>query len=92
MNKIIIRPGIKADVPSVLGLIRELAEYEKEPDSVEITEDQLLSDGFGSLPAYKLLVAESQQQIVGFVLILFSIFNLERKRIVLGRPNSHRIF
>ena len=71
MNQIIIRPGVKNDVPFVLGLIKELAEFEKEPQSVEVSEEQLINDGFGPIPAYNLLVAEYQQKIVGLSLFYF---------------------
>lgn len=34
-----IRPAAPADVPALLALVRELAEYEREPDAVEATEE-----------------------------------------------------
>ena len=43
---------------SVLDLIIELAVFEKEPDAVEITVDDLLRDGFSREPKFKLFVAE----------------------------------
>ena len=41
-----IRPAARADVGLILQLIRELAEYEREPDSAIATEEDLLRDGF----------------------------------------------
>lgn len=38
-----------AEVPDILRLIRELAEFERAPDAVKITEEQLLKDGFGDM-------------------------------------------
>ncbi|KAK4225274.1 putative N-acetyltransferase [Podospora fimiseda] len=38
-----VRHAIRKDVPAILSLIRELADYEKELDSVEATEEKLLS-------------------------------------------------
>jgi GNAT superfamily N-acetyltransferase len=34
-----VRDARPADVPAIVALVRELAEYEKEPDAVEATED-----------------------------------------------------
>jgi hypothetical protein len=42
---------------AVLGLIQELADFEKEPDAVLITVDDLVRDGFG-LALISCLVAE----------------------------------
>jgi GNAT superfamily N-acetyltransferase len=42
-----IRPATPADVPTILRFIRELAEYEREPDAVVATEVDLLRDGWG---------------------------------------------
>jgi len=37
-----IRVGTAEDMTAVLGLIQELADYEKEPDAVLITVDDLI--------------------------------------------------
>ncbi|KAK4465354.1 putative N-acetyltransferase [Cladorrhinum samala] len=39
----VVRHATREDVPAILALIRELADYEKELDSVEATEEKLLS-------------------------------------------------
>lgn len=53
-----IRRAVAADVPTILALIRELADYEREPDAVVATEEDLLRDGFGSAPAFHVHLAE----------------------------------
>lgn len=60
-----IRKGTKADLPAVLDLIKELAEYEKALDEVSITLEALEADGFGPHPAYGFIVAEVDEDIVG---------------------------
>lgn len=63
--KTTIREGVKEDLPEVLVLIRELAEFEKSLDQVTITLSDLEKDGFGNVPYYSLIVAEINGTIVG---------------------------
>jgi GNAT superfamily N-acetyltransferase len=65
---IFIRKGTKKDISSLLNLIKELAEYEKEPDEVVVTEDQLLEDGFGKTKIFDFYVATEIGKVVGFAL------------------------
>ena len=83
MEEIIIRKGVESDVPQVLGLIKELAAYERALESVTITEEQLLRDGFGSEPIYKLLVAVKDQHIIGISLFYFRYSTWKGKGIYL---------
>ena len=53
---------------SVLKLIQELANFEKEPNAVEVTEEILQRDGFGAQPLFNTLVAEVGYEIVGMAL------------------------
>ena len=63
--KLTIREGIKTDLPAVLKLIQELAEYEKALDEVTISLEDLENDGFGERPWYWFLVAEKNNEIIG---------------------------
>lgn len=63
-----IRKAIAQDMPQVLELITELAVFEEEPDAVEITVADLLSDGFGPAPAFQCFVAEVEDKIEGIAL------------------------
>ena len=60
-----IRKGIKKDLPQVLALIKELADYEKSLHQVDVTLEQLEKDGFDGHPHYYLLVAEEKEEIIG---------------------------
>lgn len=48
MTSFAIRPVEPGDVPAVLGLVHELAAYEREPDAVEMTAEQLHAALFAS--------------------------------------------
>jgi GNAT superfamily N-acetyltransferase len=63
--KFIIRKAEKKDVSDILRLIKELALYEKSPDEVKVTLEELENDGFGSNAAYKAFVAEGEGAILG---------------------------
>jgi len=60
-----IRPD---DVPAVVGLVRELADYERAAHEVRLTEDQLTTALFGDSPALFGHVVEHDGQIVGMAL------------------------
>lgn len=66
--KFIIREGKREDMPAVLNLINELAIFEKEPEAVEITVDDLEKDGFSENPKFKIFVAEEENAIIGIAL------------------------
>ena len=60
-----IRKGEKKDLPFILELIKELAEYENSLNQVSITLKELQDDGFKSKPCYYFLVAEKNNEIIG---------------------------
>lgn len=68
---VLIREGKREDVADLLRLINQLADYEKALHEVEITEEQLLEDGFGENPIYELIVAELDQKVVGIALYYY---------------------
>ena len=63
--KTTIRKGVKKDLPAVLSLIKELADYENALEEVTITLADLERDGFKTQPWYWFLVAENENQIIG---------------------------
>ena len=65
----LIRDANQNDMKSVLGLIKELALFEREPNEVIITENQLIKDGFTKDPKFKCFVAEVKSEVVGIALL-----------------------
>lgn len=66
-----IREGKKEDMAAVLELIKELATFEKEPDSVVVTVEDLERDGFGENPLFYTFIAIIEEQIVGVALYYY---------------------
>jgi GNAT superfamily N-acetyltransferase len=60
-----IRPAAPGDEQAILGLIRELAEYEHALDEVEATEGDLQRDLFGENPKVHADVVELEGAVVG---------------------------
>lgn len=67
----VIREGKKEDMPAVLGLIKELAAFEKEPDAVVVTVDELVGDGFGDSPLFHTFVAEADGEVIAMALFYY---------------------
>lgn len=65
-----IRKARAEDIPKTYALIRELAEYERALDEVNMDVATLLEDGFGPNPAYGLIVLEpaDRDEVVGIAL------------------------
>ncbi|NQX86154.1 MAG: GNAT family N-acetyltransferase [Flavobacteriaceae bacterium] len=67
--KYIIRDATKEDMAQVLNLIQELADFENESDAVEVTESELIRDGFGAQPAFKCFVSEVNNKVEGIAIV-----------------------
>ncbi len=65
---ITIRKGLKADLPDVLRLVHELADFEKAPDAVTNTVKEMENDGFGEKPVFGFYIAELDEKAVGVAL------------------------
>ncbi len=64
-----IRKAVKQDMPRVLELIKELADFEYELHEVELSVKDLENDGFGSQPKFTCFVAEDSKVIQGIALV-----------------------
>ena len=67
--KIIVREAQEKDMTDVINLIKELAEFEKEPNEVEIDSTILVNDGFREKSYFKCFVAEYKNNIIGAAII-----------------------
>lgn len=83
MSNITIRTGVKADLPRVLELVKELAEFEKAPHEVINTVALMEKDGFGANPIYGFFVAENENGIVGLSLYYWRYSTWKGKRLYL---------
>ena len=79
-----IRPAARADIPALLGLIRELADYEKLAHLVVTDEAQLERELFGEGSCAEAIVCRADGEIVGMAIYFhnFSTF-LGRKGLYL---------
>lgn len=90
---IVIREGIRVDLPRVLELIEELAEYERAAHEVSNTLNMMETDGFGPNPIYGFFVAEEERIIHGLSLYYYRYSTWKGKRLYLEDiivTQSHR--
>jgi len=73
---ILLRPAEPRDLSAVVGLITELAEFEKLSHQVAVTPEALAPHLFGERPVAECVVAERAGEVVGFALFFtnFSTF------------------
>ena len=69
---ITVVPATPDDVPAILSMIRELAEYEKLLDRVSATEQSLRRDLFGPRPYAEVLMGRLDGAAVGYALFFHS--------------------
>ena len=78
-----IRQATADDIPLIIELIGELAEYERMPDEAIATPEDLLRDGFCGQPRFYLEIAEWSGQPAGFALWFFNYSTWQ------GRPGLY---
>jgi GNAT superfamily N-acetyltransferase len=67
-----IRPAVPNDAELIVQFIRDLAEYEREPQAVIATAADILRDGFGPEPKFRTLIAEWNGNAAGFALFFLT--------------------
>ncbi len=79
-----IRRATPEDAATIVRLVRALAVFEKEPvESVKLREADVVRDGFGAAPRFEVLIAELDQEPIGFALFFPSYSTWE------GRPGLY---
>lgn len=74
-----IRSATQKDAPLILSFVRELAEYEREPQAVAAREEDFRRDGFGANPKFRVAIAESDGEPAGMA-FFFSHYSTWRGR------------
>jgi GNAT superfamily N-acetyltransferase len=80
---ITIVPATETDVPAIVGLITALAEYERLSHEVVATEADIRRDLFGPRRYAEVLLAKSDDEIVGFALFFHNYSTF------VGRPGIY---
>ncbi len=78
-----ILPATEADVPTILNLIRELADYERAPEAVVTSEAGLREVLFGTQRSAEVLLAFENGEAVGFAVYFYNFSTW------LGRPGLY---
>ncbi len=78
-----IRPAVPQDAELIVQFIRDLAEYEREPQAAIATVADILRDGFGESPKFRTLMAEWNGSPAGFALFFLNYSTW------LGRPGLY---
>ncbi len=67
-----LRKATANDIPLILSFIGELAEYERAPNAVACTEQDLRRDGFGTSPKFHVIIAEWNREPAGMAFYFYN--------------------
>ena len=76
---LILRPMTPQDAPLVVSYIKELAEYERDPDAAVATVDDILHFAFSDHPLIHVVMAEWEGKPAGFALWFYNFSTWEGK-------------
>jgi GNAT superfamily N-acetyltransferase len=71
-SAVALRDATPDDIPTILALVRELAEYERDPDAAVATPELLYEAMFGPRAVAHAVMAEEDGEAVGFALYFFN--------------------
>lgn len=80
---IILRKAEREDIPVIMRLVKELAEYERAPEEVSNTEERMLKEGFGEQPAFGCILAENEGAVIGMSLYYYRYSTWKGRRLYL---------
>jgi GNAT superfamily N-acetyltransferase len=63
-----VRPARPEDLDEILALVRELAEYERDPDAVVFDRDEFARHVFGPDSVARVLIADADGAVAGFAI------------------------
>jgi GNAT superfamily N-acetyltransferase len=78
-----LRKATAKDIPLILSFIRELAEYERAPNAVFCTNEDLRRDGFGPSPKFRVIIAEWNREPAGMAFFFYNYSTWQ------GRPGIY---
>jgi GNAT superfamily N-acetyltransferase len=78
-----IRAAVQNDIPTILELIKALAEYERAPEQAVARAEDLRRDGWGPEPKFRVLIAEWDNRAAGFALFFYNYSTWQ------GRPGLY---
>jgi GNAT superfamily N-acetyltransferase len=95
MRRLAVRKAIEADVPNLLPLMCDLAEFERYADDFAVNEEVLREQGFRhSPPDFHCLIAEERGELVGLLVYYFVAFTYRAKPNLIIKelyvPGRHR--
>lgn len=71
-DDVVLRPATESDIPTIVGLVRELAEYERDPDAAVATPELMWESLFGDGAVAYAVMADVDGVSVGFALYFFN--------------------
>jgi GNAT superfamily N-acetyltransferase len=74
-----LRTAQPQDTRIIIDLIQALADYEREPDAVKITEADVQQYGFGDNAVFSCIIAEWDGEVAGFALYFLTFSTWEGK-------------
>ncbi|MBB6482277.1 GNAT family N-acetyltransferase [Spirochaeta isovalerica] len=75
-----IRNALESDASQILQFIKELADYEKAPDQVSATVEDIRTSLFGDGATAHALICESEKDAVGFAVYFYNYSTWQGKR------------